>query len=217
MLRAEAEAGADARPHDDRRRVRTAREIADLGRLGHHHVESDAEELDEHDLDDRPQSRGGRTNGGAAEPHLGDRRVPHAHRAELVEQTFGGLERTPPRRRCPRPSRSPSDRGASPPQAPERSTVACVASPLLLPIALRTARATCRCTFGNVTTEVDVGRKTKALLVSPQLSSGVRQTVELATGQGVPAASPPRSPTLAGQQGHVRPNSPPCSTSRSGH
>ena len=94
MLGAEPEPGTHARPHHHRSGVRAAGEVAELRRLGHHHVEGDAEELDEHDLDDRTQPGGGGTDGGAAEPHLGDRRVPHPGRPVLVEQTLGRLERS---------------------------------------------------------------------------------------------------------------------------
>ena len=64
-------------------RCTPAGQVADLRRLGHHLVEGDAEELDEHDLDDRTEPGGGGSDGGAAEPHLGDRRVPDVPRPNL--------------------------------------------------------------------------------------------------------------------------------------
>ena len=70
MLRTEPEPGTDARAHDKWRGVGTAGQVAQLRRFGDHHVEGDAEELDEHDLHHRTQPGGSGTDGGAAEAHL---------------------------------------------------------------------------------------------------------------------------------------------------
>ena len=82
MLRGRAEAGAVHRAHDQGRGRLAAEHVAELGRLVEDLVEADAEEVDEHQLGDRPQAgrRGARRR--ADEGALGDRRVEHPLAAE---------------------------------------------------------------------------------------------------------------------------------------
>ncbi len=64
---------------------------ADLGRVVDDLVHRDEQEVDRHDLDDRPLAEHRRADAGADEALLGDRRVAHAVGAELVEQPGGHL------------------------------------------------------------------------------------------------------------------------------
>jgi hypothetical protein len=55
-------------------------------------VHADAEEVDEHQLDDGPHALDGRADAQADERGLGDRRVDDPGRAEPVQQPGGGAE-----------------------------------------------------------------------------------------------------------------------------
>ena len=62
---------------------------------GDDRVERAADEVGELQLGDRPLAHPGRTEGGADEALLGDRRVDHAFVAELLEQSFRDAEGPP--------------------------------------------------------------------------------------------------------------------------
>ena len=92
MLRAEARAAAIAGAHDQRNFDLPIGHVAALGKLVGDVVEADRDEIREHDLGDRLEAGHGRTHGSAEDRLLGDRRVAHPHRAELLEQADGRLE-----------------------------------------------------------------------------------------------------------------------------
>ena len=92
MLGAEARAAAVAGAHDQRTLDLAVGHVAALGELVGDIVEADRDEVREHDLGDRLQSGHRRAHGGAEDRLLGDRRVAHAQRAELLEQPDGRLE-----------------------------------------------------------------------------------------------------------------------------
>ncbi len=92
MLRAEARARAVAGAHHQRALELAVRHVAALRKLVGDVVEAHREEIREHDLGDRLQAGHRRAHGGAQDRLLGDRRVAHAHRAELLEQPHRRLE-----------------------------------------------------------------------------------------------------------------------------
>ena len=92
MLRAEARAGAVAGAHHQRAFELAVRHVAALGELVGDVVEAHREEIREHDLGDRLQAGHRRAHGGAEDRLLGDRRVAHAQRPELLEQPDRRLE-----------------------------------------------------------------------------------------------------------------------------
>ena len=92
VLRAEARAAAVARLDHERQLHLAVRHVARLRDLVHDDVPADREEVRKHDLGDRPQARHRGAHRGAQDRLLGDRRVAHARRAELVEQADGRLE-----------------------------------------------------------------------------------------------------------------------------
>ena len=96
MLGRGAEAAAEHAADHHRRRRLAAEHVAELGRLVEDLVEADPHEVDEHQLGDRPQARGGRTHRGADEARFADRRVEHPGRSELRMQAFGDAERAAP-------------------------------------------------------------------------------------------------------------------------
>jgi hypothetical protein len=93
VLAAEAQAGARAAAHDHRDGQRAAGEVAGVRRLGDEPVERDADEVDEHHLDDRAVATHRGADGCAEEAGLGDRRIQHALRSELLQEALGDLER----------------------------------------------------------------------------------------------------------------------------
>ena len=92
VLRAEARARAVAGAHHQRAFGLPVRHVAALGKFVGDVVEADREEIREHDLGDRLQARHRRAHGGAEDRLLGDRRVAHAQRAELLVEADGRLE-----------------------------------------------------------------------------------------------------------------------------
>ena len=87
VLRGEARAGARHREHRDRQRRAAAEHEAHLRHLVGDFVHALAEEVHEHDVDDRPQTRRGRADAETDDAFLGNRRVDDAVAAELLEQT----------------------------------------------------------------------------------------------------------------------------------
>ena len=69
-----------------------ARHVVDLRRLVDHLIHHQRQEVAEHDVDDRAHAGHRRTDGQAGKPGLGDRRVDHALRAELLHQPLHHLE-----------------------------------------------------------------------------------------------------------------------------
>ena len=92
MLRAEARAAAVAGAHDQRALELAVRHVAALGEFVGDIVEADREEIREHDFGDRLQTGHRRAHRGAEDRLLGDRRVAHAQRAELLVKADGRLE-----------------------------------------------------------------------------------------------------------------------------
>ena len=92
VLGAEARAGAVAGAHHQRAFDLAVRHVTALGEFVGDVVEAHREEVREHDLGDRLQAGHRRAHGGAQDRLLGDRRVAHAQRAELLVQTDGRLE-----------------------------------------------------------------------------------------------------------------------------
>ncbi len=66
----------------------SARHVAVLRRLVDDLLERERKEVLVHDLDDRAHARHRRADARADDRHLGDRRVAHALRAELVEEAL---------------------------------------------------------------------------------------------------------------------------------
>ena len=93
MLCSAALARAALGAQDEWHRELAARHEVRLRRLVHELVERKREEVDEHDLDHRAQSRLRRADGNAADRRLGDRRVADALRAELLGEPVRGAPR----------------------------------------------------------------------------------------------------------------------------
>ena len=89
---AEAHAAAADHAHHQRRRHGAARHEAVLGDRIDHLVEADPEEVGEHELDHRPVAGDGEAQRGPHEGGLGDRRVAHPVRPEVLDQAFGDAE-----------------------------------------------------------------------------------------------------------------------------
>ena len=85
MLCPEAEAARGGRAQHDRHGDLAGREVTHLRGLGDDLIERDPEELREHDLHNGPQPLRRGADGGADDRGLGDRRVAHAVRPELLE------------------------------------------------------------------------------------------------------------------------------------
>ena len=96
MLAGGADAGADLGADDDRALGLAAEHVAEFGALVEDLVHAAAEEVDEHQLGDRPQAGRGRADRRADEARLGDRRVEHAVAAELLDETLGDAHRAAP-------------------------------------------------------------------------------------------------------------------------
>ena len=80
-----------SRHHEDHRHTDiAARLVVDLGHVVVDLVHTDAEEVSEHELDDRSHTLHGRADAKADEGGLRDGCVPNALRAEGVEQSGGG-------------------------------------------------------------------------------------------------------------------------------
>ena len=77
-------ATADGSGDDQRHAKRAAREIDVLGRHVVNRVHADSEEVDKHQLCDRPHAGHGGAHRRAQEPGLGDRRIDNALGPELV-------------------------------------------------------------------------------------------------------------------------------------
>jgi hypothetical protein len=92
MLRAEARASAVASAHDQRAFQLPVAHVAALGKFVGDVVEADREEIREHDLGDRLEARHRRAHGRAQDRLLGDRRVAHAQRPELLVEPDRRLE-----------------------------------------------------------------------------------------------------------------------------
>ena len=88
VLRARRPAGAALRADRQRHLDLAARHVAVLRRLVDDLLERERQEVLVHDLDDRAHARHRRADARADDRHLGDRRVAHALRAELVEQAL---------------------------------------------------------------------------------------------------------------------------------
>ncbi len=93
VLRARRPAGTALRADRQRHLDLAARHVAVLGRLVDDLLERERQEVLVHDLDDRAHARHRRADARADDRHLGDRRVAHALRAELVEQPLRDAHR----------------------------------------------------------------------------------------------------------------------------
>ena len=96
MLARRAQSRAEQCAHHDRRRRLAAEHIAELRHLVDDLVAADAEEIDEHQLRDRPQPSHRRTRGGTDEGALADRRIEDPTAAKLGQQPFAGTEHVAP-------------------------------------------------------------------------------------------------------------------------
>ena len=92
VLRAEARAGAVAGTHDQRALELAVRHVTALRKFVGDVVEADGKEIREHDLGDRLQPCHRGAHRGAEDRLLGNRRVAHAQRTELLVKTHGRLE-----------------------------------------------------------------------------------------------------------------------------
>ena len=100
--------------HDGRDRL-AAEHVAELGRLIEDLVETDAQEVHEHQFGHRPQPGRSGAYGGADEGAFGDRRIQHPVTAEFRHQPLGDAQHAAPgvvvagsahaAGHCPRPSR----------------------------------------------------------------------------------------------------------------
>ena len=89
MLGSAALAGAALCPQDERNGQLTAGHEMRLRRLVDELIESERQEVDEHDLDDGTQARLRRADRDAADGRLADRRVADALGAELLRESCG--------------------------------------------------------------------------------------------------------------------------------
>ena len=92
MLCAETRAGAVAGANDQRAFDLAVRHVTAFGKLVGDIVEAHGEEIREHDFRDRLQPGHRRAHGGAHDRLLGDRRVAHAQRPELLVEADRRLE-----------------------------------------------------------------------------------------------------------------------------
>ena len=92
MLSAEAGAAAIAGAHHQRAFELAIRHVTALGEFVGDVVEADREKVREHDLGDWLQAGHGCAHGCAHDRLLGDWRVAHAQRSELLVETDGRLE-----------------------------------------------------------------------------------------------------------------------------
>ncbi len=92
VLRGHPYAPAARAPHHERYRRPATHHKAKLGRLVDKGVHGKGNEVVDLDLDDRPRSCHRRAHRSTRETRLGDRCVPHALRAEPLQQTLRGPE-----------------------------------------------------------------------------------------------------------------------------
>ena len=97
VLRRRAETGAVHGADDHRGHRLAAEHVAELGGLIEDLVETDAHEIDEHQVGDRPQPGRGGADRSADEGQFGDWRVEHPLASELRHQALGDAERAAPR------------------------------------------------------------------------------------------------------------------------
>ena len=95
MLRGELAPAAGGHPDHDRHGELPAGHVRDRGGAVHDLVQGEQREVDGHDLDDPPHPTEGRTDPGADEGELRQRRVADPLRAELSEQPAGDGVRAP--------------------------------------------------------------------------------------------------------------------------
>ena len=88
VLRRHANAGADVRNQRERHLDPAAGHVASEGRLVHHLVQADADEVHEHQLGYGAEPGQRRADGGPKIAHLRDGRVEHALFAELAQQAL---------------------------------------------------------------------------------------------------------------------------------
>ena len=91
-----AAAGALLGPDDHRHLGLAAEHVAQLGRLVDDRLHRQADEVDVHDLGDRSGAGRGRADGDGGDDLLGDRRVAHARRPELLDQPLVTPKMPPP-------------------------------------------------------------------------------------------------------------------------
>ena len=97
MLRGGAEAGADHGADDQRDGRLAAEHVAHLGCLVRDLIQADAQEADEHQLDNRAHARRGRADARSDKRRFGDRRIAYAVTTELVDQSLGDAQHATPR------------------------------------------------------------------------------------------------------------------------
>ena len=102
VLRGRAPGRAERRPQRQRHLQLPAGHVVRLRRLVRELVHDERQEVAEHDVDDRAQPGHRGTDAEAGDAGLGDRRVEHALRAELLDEAREHLERMCPPRRRPR-------------------------------------------------------------------------------------------------------------------
>src|SRR5579875_65593 len=89
-------AGANHCADDERALCLATKHIAQLGTLVEDHIPADAEEIDEHQLDDGTQAGGSGAYGGADEARLGDGRIQHALAPEFFHQPLRDAKHAAP-------------------------------------------------------------------------------------------------------------------------
>ena len=92
MLGGVAAAGALLGANDQRDSGLAAEHVAQLGRLVDDRLHGQADEVDVHDLGDRPTARRGGADGHRGDGFFGDGRVAHALGAEFFGQALGDAE-----------------------------------------------------------------------------------------------------------------------------
>src|ERR671925_185750 len=92
-MRAHRATDAALNAYGERNPELPAGHVMQLRRVVDELVHCQRDEVDEHDLDYRPQSGGRRADGKAHDGALADRRVDHAIYAEFFGQSFGHAER----------------------------------------------------------------------------------------------------------------------------
>jgi hypothetical protein len=93
VLRGELQRRAARAAKDRRHSHLSVRHVPHLGGVVHELVDGEEREVPGHELDDGPQAHHGGADADAGESELRDRRVHHAHGAELVEQSAAHLVR----------------------------------------------------------------------------------------------------------------------------
>ena len=93
MLRRELSSATGGHADDERNAELAARHVAQRGGIVDDLIQGEQAEVDRHHLHDRPHAADGCADARTDEGRLGERRVAHALRPELLEQSFAARVR----------------------------------------------------------------------------------------------------------------------------